>query len=442
MQQIVHQSQQAENAWRVLFLLFLANLFNFFDRAVPSIVMEPIRLEWSLSDFQIGMLGTAFTIVYALAGLPLGRMADTGSRKRIMGWGLLLWSALTAVNGAVQGFWGFLLARMGVGIGEASYGPAANSLIGDMFPAHRRARAMGIFMLGLPLGLLLAFFTTGAIVRTFDSWRAPFFIAAVPGIILALFIFMIREPKRGAAEVIAVDSTAVTQPIRKILAIPSMWWLTLAGLCYNFATYANTSFMVPMLQRYFALELSQAAMSVGVIVGVTGLVALPLGGWIADRLHVRMANGRLLFGAVSLLLTSLLTGIALAAGKIDVAVFVGLFAAGWVFAYNFYTCVYTAVQDVVEPRLRATAMALFFAGLYLLGGGLGPLIVGGLSDYFAQQAMLAAGASEINEAFRAVGLHTALYLVPVAMGFTGVFLLIAMRTFRHDAQKMAQSAQQ
>lgn len=442
MQQITHQSQQADNAWRVLFLLFLANLFNFFDRAVPSIVMEPIRLEWSLSDFQIGMLGTAFTIVYAIAGLPLGRMADTGSRKKIMGWGLLLWSALTAVNGAVQGFWGFLLARMGVGIGEASYGPAANSLIGDMFPANRRARAMGIFMLGLPLGLLLAFFTTGAIVKAFDSWRAPFFIAAVPGIILALFIFMIREPKRGAAEVIAVDSSAVTQPIGKILAIPSMWWLTLAGLCYNFATYANTSFMVPMLQRYFGLELSQAAMSVGIIVGVTGLVALPLGGWIADRLHVRMVNGRLLFGAVSLLLTSLLTGIALAAGKIDVAVFVGLFAAGWVFAYNFYTCVYTAVQDVVEPRLRATAMALFFAGLYLLGGGLGPLIVGGLSDYFAQQAMLAAGASEISEAFRAVGLHSALYLVPVAMGLTGVFLLIAMRTFRRDAQKMAQSAQQ
>ena len=104
---ITHQSTQAANAWRVLFLLFLANVFNFFDRVVPSIVMEPIRLEWSLSDFQIGMLGTAFTIVYALAGIPLGRMADTGSRKKIMGWGLLLWSGLTAVNGAGQGFWGF-----------------------------------------------------------------------------------------------------------------------------------------------------------------------------------------------------------------------------------------------------------------------------------------------------------------------------------------------
>ena len=442
MQQLAHQSKQADNAWRVLFLLFLANLFNFFDRAVPSIVMEPIRLEWSLSDFQIGMLGTAFTIVYGIAGVPLGRMADTGSRKKIMGWGLLVWSGLTAVNGAVQGFWGFLLARMGVGIGEASYGPAANSLIGDMFPANRRARAMGIFMLGLPLGLLLAFFTTGWIVKTFDSWRAPFFIAAIPGIILALFIFMIREPKRGDAEVIAIDTAPIKQPIRKILSIPTMWWLTLAGLCYNFATYANTSFMVPMLQRYFGLDLSQAAMSVGVIVGITGLFALPLGGWIADRLHVRIANGRLLFGGVSLLLTSLCTGIALAAGEIDVAVFVGLFAVGWVFAYNFYTCVYTALQDVVEPRLRATAMALFFAGLYLLGGGLGPVMVGGLSDYFAQQAMLAAGATEISEAFRAIGLHNALYLVPVAMGLTGVFLLIATRTFRQDAHKMAQSAQQ
>lgn len=442
MQPLAHQSKQADNAWRVLFLLFLANLFNFFDRAVPSIVMEPIRLEWGLTDFQIGMLGTAFTMVYAIAGIPLGRMADTGSRKKIMGWGLLLWSSLTAVNGAVQGFWGFLLARMGVGIGEASYGPAANSLIGDMFPANRRARAMGIFMLGLPLGLLLAFFTTGAMVEAFDSWRAPFFIAAVPGIILALFMFMIREPRRGDAELVAIQTTSVQQPIRKILAIPTMWWLTLAGLCYNFATYANTSFMVPMLQRYFGLELTQAAMSVGVIVGVTGLFALPLGGWIADRLHVRIANGRLLFGGVSLLLTSLCTGIALVAGDIDVAVFVGLFALGWVFAYNFYTCVYTAVQDVVEPRLRATAMALFFAGLYLLGGGLGPVIVGGLSDYFAQQAMLAAGATQISEAFRAIGLHSAMYLVPVAMGLTGVFLLIAISTFKGDVQKMAQSAQQ
>ncbi|MDY7218813.1 MFS transporter [Denitrificimonas sp. JX-1] len=440
MQPIAHQSKQADNAWRVLFLLFLANVLNYFDRVVPSIVMEPIRLEWNLSDFQIGVLGTVFTIVYGVAGVPVARMADIGARKKIMGWGLMAWSVLTAANGVVQGFWGFLLARMGVGIGEASYGPAANSLIGDLFPAHRRARAMGVFMMGLPLGLLLAFFTTGVIVETFASWRAPFFIAAVPGIILALFVFMIREPARGAAEAVVYHSEPVRHPILRILATPTMWWLTLSGLCYNFATYSNTSFMVPMLQRYFGLELNQAAMSVGVIVGVTGLFALPLGGWIADRLHLRLPNGRLLFGGISLLITSLCTGIALLGGKIDVVIFVGLFAVGWVFAYNFYTCVYTAVQDVVEPRLRATAMALFFAGLYLLGGGLGPVIVGGLSDHFAEQAMLAAGALEMTEAFRAIGLHSAMYLVPAAMGLTGLFLLVAISTYKDDARKMTQEA--
>ncbi|HCN46304.1 MAG TPA: MFS transporter, partial [Pseudomonas sp.] len=195
----MHSPTQAANAWRILFLLFLANLFNFFDRTIPAIVIEPIRLEWHLSDMQIGLIGTAFTLVYAIAGLPLGRLADTGSRSKVMGWGLTVWSGLTAVNGMVGSFWSFLLVRMGVGIGEASYAPAANSLIGDLFPAERRARAMGIFMLGLPLGLLLAFFTIGAMVQYFGSWRAPFFIAAVPGLLLAIFMFFIREPARGAA---------------------------------------------------------------------------------------------------------------------------------------------------------------------------------------------------------------------------------------------------
>jgi len=220
-------SPQASNAWRVLFLLFLANLFNFFDRTIPAIIIEPIRKEWQLSDFQLGIIGTAFTLVYAIAGLPLGRIADTGSRKKLMGWGLAVWSGLTAVNGLAGSFWTFLLVRMGVGIGEASYAPAANSLIGDLFPAHRRARAMGIFMLGLPLGLLLAFFTIGAMVKAFDSWRAPFFIAAVPGLVLAVFMFFIREPKRGAAESVRISEEKIDKPIRRVLAIPTFGWLVL-----------------------------------------------------------------------------------------------------------------------------------------------------------------------------------------------------------------------
>jgi len=430
------QSLQATNAWRILCLLFLANLFNFFDRTIPAIIIEPIRMEWDLSDLQLGLIGTAFTIVYAIAGVPLGRMADTGARRKIMGWGLAAWSGLTALNGLAWNFWSFLLIRMGVGIGEASYAPAANSLIGDLFPAHKRARAMGIFMLGLPLGLLLAFFTIGAMVAAFDSWRAPFFIAAVPGLILALFMFFIKEPTRGAAEQVKSLATPVDKPVRKVLAIRTFWWLVVAGLTFNFATYACNSFMVPMLQRYFLLPLEQAAMATGVIVGLTGLLGLTLGGWLADKIHQRWQTGRLLFAALSMLIAAVATGCALFAGRVEIAVFVALFSVGWLFSYNFYTCVYTAIQDVIEPRLRATAMALFFAGLYLLGGGLGPVAVGVLSDHYSQAAMLAAGASEMNESFKAVGLHNAMFLIPVALFMTMLALVQASRCFVSDAAQM------
>ncbi|CAD5107783.1 spinster family MFS transporter [Zestomonas carbonaria] len=429
----------APHAWRILFLLFLANLFNFFDRTIPAIIIEPIRLEWSLSDLQIGLIGTAFTVVYAIAGIPLGRMADTGMRSRIMGCGLAVWSGLTALNGLAWNFWSFLLIRMGVGIGEASYAPAANSLIGDLFPAHKRARAMGIFMLGLPLGLLLAYFTIGAMVEAFDSWRAPFFIAAVPGLLLAVFMFFIREPKRGAAETVQVTSAPVEKPLRKVLSIRTFWWLVVAGLTFNFATYACNTFMVPLLQRYFLMPLGQAAVAAGVIVGVTGLIGLTLGGWLADRAHQHSERGRLLLGALSMLVAAVATGTAMLLGRVEVGVFVAIFSIGWLFSYNFYTCVYTAIQDVIEPRLRATAMALFFAGLYLLGGGMGPLVVGFFSDQFAHSAMLAEGASVLTEAHKALGLHGALFLIPVALLLTMLALLQASRCFSRDAAAMRSS---
>jgi MFS family permease len=429
-------ANQAPNAWRILFLLFVANLFNYFDRTIPAIIVEPLRLAWDLSDLQLGLAGTAFTVIYAVAGIPLGRMADNGSRRKIMGWGLATWSALTAATGLANGFWTFLLVRMGVGVGEASYAPAASSLIGDLFPSQRRGRAMGLFMLGLPLGLLLAYFTVGAMVKAFDSWRAPFFIAAVPGLLLAVSLFFIREPVRGAADNVVTSATPVAQPIRRILAIPTFRWLVLAGLAFNFATYACTAFMVPLLQRYFALPLEKAAVATGVIVGVTGLLGLTVGGVLADRIHQRWARGRLLFAALSMFLAAIGSGAALLAGRIEAGLFVALFATGWLFSYSFFTCAFTAVQDVVEPRLRATAMALFFAALYLLGGGLGPVAVGWLSDHYAQAAMLAAGVSEMNELFKAEGLHTAMLVIPAALLLTMLALARASQLFVADAAAM------
>lgn len=429
-------ARQASNAWRVLGILFLANLFNFFDRAVPAIVLEPIRKEWDLSDMQLGIIAAAFTVVYAIAGIPLGRLADTSSRKKIMGWGLVAWSGFTAAGAAASGFYSFLMTRIGVGIGEASFTPAANSMIGDMFPASKRSRAMGVFMLGLPLGLLLAFFTVGAMVKAFDSWRAPFVIAMIPGLIIAFFMFRIREPERGAAEDTALGTVPIINPIAKVMRIPTMWWIIVAGITANFAAYATNSFMVPLMQRFFGLPLERAAISTGIIVGITGLIGLVAGGWIADKAHQRSQRGRLLLGGVSLAIAAVATWYALQLGADQVSAFIAIFSLGWLLQYFYYICLYPAIQDVAEPRLRGTAMAVYFAALYLLGGAFGPMVVGYMSDQYAQAAMAAAGTTELTEQFRAIGLHGAFILVPITLALTSVAIFLAAITFPKDARAM------
>ncbi len=428
-------TRTAPNAWRVLALLFLANLINFFDRSLPSVVVEPMRKEWGLSDLQIGLTGSAFVLIYAIAGLPLGRWADVGSRKSILGFGLIAWSGFTALSGWASSFVIFVLARLGVGVGEATCAPTATSLIGDLFPAERRARAMGLFMLGLPLGLLLAYFTAGPLIDWLGSWRALFWLAAVPGVLLAFAIFQIREPGRGAAEETPVSVQAIAHPIRTLLGIATFRWVILSGVTVNFAVYAGNGFLVALLQRYYALSLTKASIYAGCIIGLTGLVALTLGGWMADREHQRSPRGRLRLGAFSLLFSAPLTAAALAYGQQSVQLFALLFGLGWLSYYSYYTCVYPAVHDVVQPRLRATAFALYFAAMYLLGGALGPVGVGALSDYFAHAAMTAAGGSDLN-AYKAAGLHQALYLVPICLAITAVFVFQASRRFPKDAAAM------
>lgn len=429
---------RAPSPWRVLALLFFANLLNFFDRTIPAILNEPIRLQWGLNDFQLGLVAAAFTVVYAVAGLPLGRLADRGSRKSVMGWGIALWSAFTAANAFAWSFGSYLAARMGVGIGEASYAPAANSLIGDLFPAERRSRALGIFMLGLPLGLMAAFFSTGPLVAAFGDWRAPFVIAALPGFLVAILMFFIREPARGASEKIPVAAAPAERPIRTLLRTRTILWLILSGITLNFSAYAGNGFLVPMIQRYFGAPLTTAAVTTGFIVGVTGLFGLTAGGWLTDWIYQRSERGRLLYAAACLAVAAVATAAALAAGRGSLVVFASLFGFGWLLQYSYYTSVYPAIQDVVEPRLRATAVALYFAGMYLLGGAFGPLVVGGLSDALAKSAMREAGALELTGELRAAGLHDAMFLIPVTLFLTAIFVFLASRSFGADARRMRQ----
>lgn len=422
-------------AWGVLFLLFLANLFNFFDRTIPAIIVEPIRKEWGLGDTELGVISAIFTVVYAAAGIPLGRLADRISRKKIIGWGLGVWSLFTAINGIAWNYISFLLIRAGVGIGEASYAPAANSMIGDLFKSEKRARAIGIFMLGLPLGLMLAFFSVGFIIKAFGTWRAAFYVAAVPGLVLAILFFFIKEPERGVMDNMA-HSGHVARPFRKILQVKTMWWIILSGLTFNFAAYATNAFMVPMLQRFFHMPLIQAALSTGVIVGITGLIALTGGGWIADRLHARYKNGRLAFGTISLFLGSILVFFALRLEATNIGLFIALYSLGWLLCYNYYTTVYPAVQDVIAPKLRASAMALYFAAMYLLGAAVGPVIVGWISDTIALNHFEGPTSTGSMEFSKGIGLHHAMYSVPLTILATALFMFLAMKHFVGDSRAM------
>jgi len=425
-------------ARRMLFLLFLAMFLNYYDRTIPAVVMEPIRLEFGLTDTMLGLLNAVFTVTYALFGILLGRLADVGVRKRVMGLGLIAWSAATALSGVATGFSWFLLARVGVGIGEASCAPTAQSIVADLYPPERRSRAMGLVMLGLPLGLVAAFFTGGAIATAMGSWHAVFWLAAVPGALLGGVMLMMPEPARQAAAQDTV-SGGITQALREVWAVLSARWLTLGAVGFGLAGYVGTGFMVALLQRRFHLPLIQAGMISGVIIGATGLLAMIGGGWLADVLQTRWRRGRLGLTTLASLAGALLTLIALYLPPTQVTWFVLLFSIGWLATYLFPVCAYPALQDVVASRQRGVAMAVNLAIGNVVGGGCGVVLMGALSDRFARASAQAAGQT-LSEAHRGMGLAAAMLLIPAAMAIMALATWKASRHAAADRQRANDTA--
>jgi MFS family permease len=417
-------------------VLFAINLLNFFDRYIFPAVAEPIRRAWGLTDSQIGWLATAFTLLYAVVGVPFGRLSDRGKRPRILGLGIAVWSLMTAASGMAWNFSALFVARLGVGVGEASCAPAANSLIGDLYPASRRARALSIFMVGLPLGGCLGTFVSGHLAAAY-GWRVPFYVACVPGLLLAILAFGISEPPRGGCETSPMAGRVPQgSPYWYVLRIPTMRWIIISGALFNFNMYAMSTFLPAFLSRYHALNLKTATTVSAVVFSAVGIPGLLLGGWAADHLGKRRPNGRLLIGSVSLFLAAPCIFVALGRAPGELISFMVLMGTGWMLAYAYYACVYACIQDVILPRLRSTAMAIYFCAMYLLGASFGPVLTGKISDHFAQSAMTAAGASAMTESFRSAGLHSAMYIVPLCSLAVALVLFAASRTVARDMQEL------
>jgi MFS family permease len=414
-----------------LLVLLGINMMNFYDRQVLGAVGEHVRREWNLTDRQLSGLTIAFILLYAAVGVPLGRWADVGRRRIILAVGVLLWSCMTALSGLAWSFASLFVLRLGVGIGEASCAPAANSLLGDLFPSHRRARAIAVFMLGLPLGLGLSYLVSGFIAHHL-GWRAALFVAGAPGLLLGILALWLPEPVRGGAETRSQSPALEGSAVLAILRIPTMWWIILSGALVNLSMYALGSFLTSLLMRFHGLNIAEANAYIGVIYGFGGGMGMLGGGWLCDRIVQKRISGRMELATLAMALATpcLLLAIGQPRGA-HLAFSMWLFP-GCLCLYFYYSAVYATIQDVVPARIRGTAMAVYFFVFYLVAAA-GLDAFGWLSDTLARRA--AADGAEPAEA-RALGLHGAMYVVPLLTLLLVPVLFAGSRTVRRDHERL------
>ncbi len=392
-------------AWLSFAILCLVNALNIYDRQALGAIVEPLRREFHLSDTQVGALPTVFTLVYALAGLPLGRLADTWSRKRLLALGVAVWTALTGLGGLAWSYAALFATRIGVGIGEAVCAPAATSWIGDLFPPARRARAMAGFMMAVPVGVMLSFAIIGPVAQA-RGWRMALLLAAVPGLALVPALLGMKEPQARSGE-------TARATIQSLLGIRALWWIAASGAIVNFILYSFSTFVAAFLTRFHGLSVARAGVWAGIGSGVAGVLGALAAGALGDRSTRDRAGSRLRLAACAAVLSVPPAAIAvsLPAGRPlgPVASCTSLLMLAYGLLQMYCGLVYAAIQDLVAPGQRGTAMAAYYTAMYLGGGSLGPLLTGGLSDFLARRA---AGAAVISETARAVGLRQAMYVVP------------------------------
>jgi predicted MFS family arabinose efflux permease len=399
-------------------LLFLVNVLNYYDRQVLGALAEPLRREFGLTDAQFGALGTVFVVVYAVAGLPLGRLADTWSRKRLLAIGLTVWAGLTALGGLATSYALLAVSRLGVGVGEAACAPAATSWIASLTRPARRARALAGFMMAVPVGLMLSSAITGPVAQAY-GWRAALAIAGAPALLLVPALLWLREPLRETTE-----SWKSRPSARALVRTPALWWIAASGAIVNFALYSFSTFLPAFLQRYHGFSVAQAGVWTGIGSGAAGIAGAILAGIFGDRVIGRGASGRLLLAAAASLAAAPLAFAAIRAPAGEAGEALALLMPAYGLLQMYYGLIYAAIQDMVAPALRGTAIAAYLLVTYLGGAAFGPLLTGALSDHLAQRM---AGAAAITEEARALGLHQAMYVIPAMALALSAVLWIAAR---------------
>lgn len=376
----------------MLWTLMIIYIFNFLDRQIVSILAEPIKQDFGLSDTQLGLMtGLAFALFYTLLGIPIARYADksTTNRVKLIAWSVAIWSAMTMACGMARTFPQLLLARVGVGVGEAGCTPAAHSLITDSVPPEKRSSAIAFYGLGIPIGSLLGMVIGGGLADAY-GWRTAFYVVGMPGLVLAIIVpFLMKEPRRaglvaGAPLPAAKVQVPVGEALRELATSRCFVLLCLAGGLIAFLSYGKTVWVSVLFIRNFGLTPGETGLYLGVSLGVASMIGTWGGGKLADHFGKRDRKHLLTGPAFAIALAAPLLFIAYSASDWRVALAVLVLPTAMNIMY--YGPVYACVQGLVRPELRAVAASVMLFSQNLIGLGLGPLLFGIMSDAFRPYA--------------------------------------------------------
>ena len=354
---------------RVLAVLALINFVNFADRqAVPPLV-PLLRDEFALTSTQISYLQVVLQAVLAAASLPFGYFADRFSRTRIIAWGIVFWSLATMASGLAPSFTMLLMARALVGVGEAAYAPAAQSMISGAFSLERRARAQAMFAVGMLAGGTVGQ-SLGGVIGQSLGWRPTFFVIGVPGLLLSLAVLRVQEPPRGPKSEVV--------PLGSLLRCPAFVTLILSGIMITFSSVAFLTWGTDFVVRYKDFSLREAGVSLGPTLLVSALLGVLTGGALADLLQKRFPYGRILTVACGFLLAAPFVLWAITTEE-KLSVVIAFFTAGYFMSW-YHGPVTAVIHDLMPRRAHASSVGVYMAATQLLGGILGPYVVGRLDD--------------------------------------------------------------
>jgi predicted MFS family arabinose efflux permease len=420
----------------VLGALLVVYTFNFIDRVVIGIIQEPIKVEFGLTDFQLGLLGgPAFAILYTLLGIPIARFAERHNRMTILSVCVALWSLMTAACGFAVNYATLFAARVGVSIGEAGCTPPANSVISDYFPADRRASALSIYALGIPIGSMIAA-VGGGWIASEVGWREAFIWLGVPGVVLAVIVKLtVKEPPRSAPK---GETPSFFAALAALAKKPTFWHVAFGSALASFVGYGVGQYLTSFMIRTHGMTLFQGAVLVGVVLGLSAALGTFTSGFLADRISRRHPNALAWLPALGFALATPAYLLAF----VSPGIWLVLLMLGAITHYFYLGPMYAVTQGIVAPRMRATAVAVLLFIVNLLGYGLGPPAIGALSDYLASGQLAAAGltpeicAARVGDAQCAsgveIGLRWALMIGVCGYLWAGLHYLLSARTLRRD----------